>query len=180
MIQCGILVGLECLQVNGRGIARHGGEFLPGDKPAAVSQRDQFCDPVTIPGDREGLPVLDGIHDLPRSRPQVALGNLRVRIHESRVAPGAILCHLILARLLAVGISLLWGAAEAAKQLDVAKSRTPRQPLLRQRARAGQQDGPVLDVAGCWLKSSGLTHNQDCLRSSTPYVRMHVYSASKP
>jgi hypothetical protein len=71
----------------------HGGELLPGDEPAAASQWDRLCDPVTVQGDGKGLPVFDSIHDFPRSCPQVALGNLRVRIHETRVAPGATRCH---------------------------------------------------------------------------------------
>jgi hypothetical protein len=48
-----------------------------------LSQRDQFADPVAVAGDGEGLPVLDGVHDLPRPRPQIALRDLRECIHAS-------------------------------------------------------------------------------------------------
>ena len=65
MVQCGVLISPECFQVNCRGVARHGGELLPGDEPAALPQRDQLCDPVAVPGNGEGLPVFDGIHDFP-------------------------------------------------------------------------------------------------------------------
>ena len=89
MVQRGILISPEYFQVNRGGVARHGGELLPGDEPAALSQRDQLADPMTVPGDSKGLSVFDGIHDLPRSCPQIALGNLRMSIHKASVAPGA-------------------------------------------------------------------------------------------
>jgi hypothetical protein len=57
-----------------RGVARHGGELLPGDEPAALSPRDQLTDPMAIPGDHEGLPVFDRVHDLPRSCPASRAG----------------------------------------------------------------------------------------------------------
>jgi hypothetical protein len=52
-----VLVAPECVQVNVGRVARHGDEFLPSDG--------------------EGLPGLDGVHDLPQLRPQVALRDLR-------------------------------------------------------------------------------------------------------
>jgi fido (protein-threonine AMPylation protein) len=39
MVQCSVLIGPERVKVNGGGIARHGGELLPGDEPAALPQR---------------------------------------------------------------------------------------------------------------------------------------------
>src|SRR5690348_3208985 len=65
MVQHGILISPECVQVNRGGVARHGGELLPGDEPPALSQRDQLADPVAVPGDGEGLSVFDRVHDLP-------------------------------------------------------------------------------------------------------------------
>src|SRR6266700_5306762 len=65
MVQYGLLISPECFQVNCGGVARHGGELLPGDEPAALSQRDQLADPMAVPGDSEGLPVFDRVHDLP-------------------------------------------------------------------------------------------------------------------
>jgi len=93
MVQCSVLISPECFQVNSRGIARHGGELLPGDEPAPLSQRDQLCDSVAVPGDGEGLAVLHSIHDLSQPGPQIALGNLRVGIHKTMVALSAIRCH---------------------------------------------------------------------------------------
>ncbi len=95
MVQRGILISPECFQVNRGGVARHGGELLPGDEPAALSQRDQLTDPMAILSDNEGLPVFDRVHDLPRSCPQVALGNFRVSGHRTKVALGATLCYSI-------------------------------------------------------------------------------------
>jgi hypothetical protein len=37
--------------------------------------------------------VLNGIHDLPRLHPQVALRDLRLSAHPTRVAPCAIECY---------------------------------------------------------------------------------------
>src|SRR5579863_4336926 len=93
MVQYGILISPECFQVNRGGVARHGGELLPGDEPATLSQRDQLADPMAVPGDGEGLSVFDRVHDLPRSCPQVALGDFRMSAHRTRVAPGAIGCY---------------------------------------------------------------------------------------
>src|ERR1035441_2833056 len=48
-------------------------ELLPGDEPTVAPKRDQFPDTMAVPCDGKGLPVLNGIHDLPRLGPQVAL-----------------------------------------------------------------------------------------------------------
>src|ERR1035438_6435611 len=90
MIERRILVGSERFQVNRRGIARHGDELLPGDEPAVAPERDQFPDTVAVPGDGEGLAVLNGVHDLPRLGPQVPLRDLWSSAHLTRVAPRAI------------------------------------------------------------------------------------------
>ena len=90
VVQRRALVRPERLRVDGGGrITRHGGEFLPGNEPPTAPQRDQLADPMAIPGDSEGLSVFDGIHDLPRSCPQIALSNLRISIHKASVALGA-------------------------------------------------------------------------------------------
>jgi len=65
MVGCSVLISPESIQINGRRITRHGGELLPGDEPAALSQGDQLRDPMAIPGNSKRLPVFDGIHDLP-------------------------------------------------------------------------------------------------------------------
>jgi hypothetical protein len=46
-----VLIGPERLQINGRAVARHRGEFLPGDEPALMPQRNQLRYPVAIPRD---------------------------------------------------------------------------------------------------------------------------------
>ena len=73
------LVGPERVKVNRGRIARHGSELPARDKPATPPERDQLTDPVSVPGNGEGLPVFDSIHDLSRLRPQVALRGTRVR-----------------------------------------------------------------------------------------------------
>jgi len=93
MILRGVLVSPECAGIDGRGVARHSGEFLPGNKPTPAPQRDQLADTVAIPGDSKGLPVLDGVHDLPGPGPQVALGDLGMSGHLLRLALGAIRCY---------------------------------------------------------------------------------------
>lgn len=35
-------------QVNGRGVARHGGELLPGDESAPLARQAQFAAPVGL------------------------------------------------------------------------------------------------------------------------------------
>jgi hypothetical protein len=47
------LIGSEGFQVNSRAVARHRGEFLPGDEPAPLPQRDQLRDPMAVPRDGE-------------------------------------------------------------------------------------------------------------------------------
>jgi hypothetical protein len=47
------LIGSEGFQVNGRALARHRGEFLPGDESALVPRRDQLPYPVAVPRDGE-------------------------------------------------------------------------------------------------------------------------------
>ena len=59
MVQCSVLISPECFQIDGGGVACHGGELLPGDEPAALPQRDQLGDPVAVPGDGNGLPVFE-------------------------------------------------------------------------------------------------------------------------
>jgi hypothetical protein len=93
MIKRRILVGSERFQVNRRGITRHGNELLPGDEPTAAPKRDQFPDSMAVPGDGKGLPVLNGVHDLPRLGPQVALRDLWLSAHLTRVALRAIECY---------------------------------------------------------------------------------------
>jgi hypothetical protein len=46
--------------------------------------------------------VLNGIHDLPRLDPQVALRDLRLSVHPTRVAPCAIKCYRLRRSLAAV------------------------------------------------------------------------------
>src|SRR5258708_16902326 len=93
MVERRILISPERLEVTRRSIARHRDELLPGDKPAALSQRDQLADTVTVPGDGKGLPMFDGVHDLPRPRPQVPLCDLRISAHIVKVALCAIECY---------------------------------------------------------------------------------------
>jgi hypothetical protein len=93
MIERRILIGPERFQVDRRGITRHSDELLPWDEPTAAAKRDELPDPVAVPGDGKGLPVLDSIHDLPRLRPQVALGYLWLSAHLTKVAPRAIECY---------------------------------------------------------------------------------------
>jgi hypothetical protein len=93
MIKRRILVGSERFQVNRRGITRHGNELLPGDEPTAAPKRDQFPDSMAVPGDGKGLPVLNGVHDLPRLGPQVALRDLWLSAHLIMVALRAIECY---------------------------------------------------------------------------------------
>jgi hypothetical protein len=85
-----ILVGSERFQVNCRGITRHGNELLPRDEPTAAAKQDQFPDSTAVPGDGKGLPVLNGVHDLPRLGPHVALRDLWLSAHLTRMAPRAI------------------------------------------------------------------------------------------
>src|SRR5260370_4851130 len=94
VVERGVLMSAECPGMNGWGVAVHSDELLPGDEPAALSQRDQFADPVAVAGDGEGLPVLDGVHDLPRPRPQIALRDLRECIHALRLLPRATRCYI--------------------------------------------------------------------------------------
>ena len=89
MILRGVLVSPECAGIDSRGVTRHGGEFLPGNEPAPAPERDQLANTVAVPGDGKGLPVLDGVHDLPGPGPQVALGDLGMSSHPFRLAPGA-------------------------------------------------------------------------------------------
>jgi hypothetical protein len=52
MLGSEILIGPECVQVDAGSVPRHRGELLAGDETAAASQRDQFPDAVTVPGNR--------------------------------------------------------------------------------------------------------------------------------
>ena len=64
MVRRSFLVGPEGVQADLWRVPRHRGELLPGNEPAVPSQGDQLSDLVAVPGDGEGLPVLDGVHDL--------------------------------------------------------------------------------------------------------------------
>lgn len=64
MIGSGVLIRPERIQVDIGGVARHGGELLPGHEPTASAQRNKFPDPMAVAGNCEGLAVLDGVHDL--------------------------------------------------------------------------------------------------------------------
>jgi hypothetical protein len=93
MVERGFLVGPERAEIKARGMMRQGNEFLTRDKPAPAPQRDQLADPVAVPGDGEGLAVLYSVHDLPRSRSQIALTDLGVSRHSIIVALGATECY---------------------------------------------------------------------------------------
>jgi hypothetical protein len=73
VVECSVLISSESPGIDSRSVARHGDELLPGDESAAFPKRDQFPDAVAVAGDGKRLPMLDGIHDLPRPGPQVAL-----------------------------------------------------------------------------------------------------------
>jgi len=64
MLSGEILISPERVQVDAGSVPRHRGELLAGDEPAAAPQRDQFPDAVTVPGNGEGVPVLNRVHDL--------------------------------------------------------------------------------------------------------------------
>jgi len=64
MLSREILICPECIQADAGSISRHRGELRTGDEAAAPPQRDQLPDTVTVPGNGEGLPVLDRVHDL--------------------------------------------------------------------------------------------------------------------
>src|SRR4030088_912771 len=65
LLQRGLLVGPERVEIHGGGAARHRGELLPRDEPPSPAQRDQLADAMAVPRARERLPPLDGVHDLP-------------------------------------------------------------------------------------------------------------------
>jgi hypothetical protein len=69
MIERGFLVGPERVEIKARSMMRQSSEFLTRNKPAPTPQRDQLADPVAVPGNGKGLPMLYSVHDLPRSRP---------------------------------------------------------------------------------------------------------------
>jgi hypothetical protein len=48
-----VLIGPEGFQVNGRAVARHRCELLPGDEPAPLPQWDQLPNPAAVPSDDE-------------------------------------------------------------------------------------------------------------------------------
>jgi hypothetical protein len=103
MIECSLLICAVRLEINGRSVAGHGGELLPGDKPPALPKRDQLSDPVTVTGDDEGLPVLDRVHDLPRPDAQISLGDLGTSVHPMKVASRAIQCYQVRAGAVPLG-----------------------------------------------------------------------------
>jgi hypothetical protein len=98
MIERGFLVSPERVEIKARGVMRQGNELLTRDKPTPTPQRDQLADPVAVPGNSEGLAVLHSVHDLPRSRPEIALTDLGVSRHSTMVALGAIECYEVASR----------------------------------------------------------------------------------
>jgi hypothetical protein len=50
---------------------------------------------MAVPGHREGLTVLDRIHDLLGAHPQISLGDLGLTAHETNVAPVATACYIV-------------------------------------------------------------------------------------
>ena len=111
MIERGFLVSPKRVEIKARGVLRQGNELLTRDKPTPPPQRDQLSDPVAVPGNSEGLAVLYSVHDLPRSRSQIALTDLGVSRHSIMVAPGATECYdvlCMLGALLAGDKQFLW------------------------------------------------------------------------
>jgi hypothetical protein len=92
MIGSRVLVSPERVKIGGRRIARHRGELIPRDETAAMPQRNQLANAMTVARDSEGLAPLDGVHDLSRPRSEVALRYL-CRGHTTK---GSTLCHLVL------------------------------------------------------------------------------------
>jgi len=78
-----ILVGAEGNRIDGWCGPRHGSELLPRNELPPPAERDELADAVTIPGDSESLPALDGIHDLLGPAPQVTLSDLWLLAHST-------------------------------------------------------------------------------------------------
>ena len=53
VIGCGVLVGGEPRDIDGRRVARHRDELVTGDEAPTSTQRDQLPDLVAVPGDSE-------------------------------------------------------------------------------------------------------------------------------
>jgi hypothetical protein len=64
------------------------GEVSPRDKPPTAADRDQFADLTAIPGNGERLPTLHRVHNLPGFVPQIPLGDLRLRAHDTSLPKG--------------------------------------------------------------------------------------------
>src|SRR5262245_57636643 len=79
----GVLVGPERLQRDVRRCTGHRGELRARNEPPTAAQRDQLPDLMPVARHCEGLPALDGIHDLFGAAAQVALGDLGLRWHGS-------------------------------------------------------------------------------------------------
>src|SRR5262245_57973547 len=77
----GVLVGAEGVQGDVRGGAGHGGELAAGDEAAAFAQGNELANAMAVAGDGEGLPPLDGVHDLFGPGAQVTLSDLRLCSH---------------------------------------------------------------------------------------------------
>jgi hypothetical protein len=106
LIGGGILVRPERFRVYRRRSAGHSDELGPCNKMAALTRWHQFADATAVPGHREGLTVLDCIHDLHGSHPHISLGDLGLTGHKTYVAPIAA------ARRIAAGLfaTLDWSA----------------------------------------------------------------------
>jgi hypothetical protein len=76
MIGGSVLIGAKARDVDCCGVVRHRSELVSRDEAPASTQRDQLADLVAIPGDRERLAAFNGIHDLFRPLPKVALRDL--------------------------------------------------------------------------------------------------------
>src|SRR5215467_14601661 len=50
LVQGGLLVGPERVEIDGRSAAGHGGELLSRDEPPSPAQRDELADPVAVAG----------------------------------------------------------------------------------------------------------------------------------
>jgi len=94
LIGGGILVRPERVRVDRWRSARHSDELGPRHETAALTQWHQFADAMAVPGHREGLTMLDRIHDLFGAHPQISLGDLGLTAHRTNVAPVATACHI--------------------------------------------------------------------------------------
>jgi hypothetical protein len=77
-----ILICPERIGVYCRCTLRHRSELSPRHEPPALPQWHQFADAPTITRDRESLTAFDGVHDLARPHPEVALSDFWLTAHE--------------------------------------------------------------------------------------------------